>query len=187
MQCFKEASFSFDRHLKVKVAQSCLTLCDPMDCIYLYTYTYTYTYIYIYIYIHIYMCIYLYIYLYTVYIYIQYIYIYFSRPEYWSGQPFPSPGNLSNPGIEPRSPELQADSLPAEPPGCVCAARKVASVVSNSLRPYELQPARLLCPWDSPGKNTRVGCHALLQGILPTQGWNLCLLGILHCRRIPYR
>ena len=41
----------------------------------------------------------------------------FSRPEYWSGWPFPSPGNLPNPGIESRSPTLQADSLPAEPPG----------------------------------------------------------------------
>ena len=41
----------------------------------------------------------------------------FSRPEYWSGEPFPSPGHLSNPGIEPRSPALQADSLPAEPQG----------------------------------------------------------------------
>ena len=39
----------------------------------------------------------------------------FSRPEYWSGQPFPSPGDLPNPGIEPRSPTSQADSLPAEP------------------------------------------------------------------------
>ena len=41
----------------------------------------------------------------------------FSRPEYWSGQPFPSPGDLLNPGIEPGSPELQADSLPTEPSG----------------------------------------------------------------------
>ena len=41
----------------------------------------------------------------------------FSRPEYWSGQPFPSPGDLANPGIEPRSPALQADSLLAEPQG----------------------------------------------------------------------
>ena len=40
----------------------------------------------------------------------------FSRPEYWSGQPFPSPGDLPNPGIQPRFPALQADSLPAEPP-----------------------------------------------------------------------
>jgi len=38
----------------------------------------------------------------------------FSRPEYWSGYPFPSPGDLPNPGIEPRSPALQADSLPTE-------------------------------------------------------------------------
>ena len=41
----------------------------------------------------------------------------FSRPEYWSGQPFPSPGDLPNPGIEPRSLTLQADSLPAQPQG----------------------------------------------------------------------
>ena len=41
----------------------------------------------------------------------------FSRQEYWSGLPFPSPGDLPNPGIEPRSPALQADALPSEPPG----------------------------------------------------------------------
>ena len=41
----------------------------------------------------------------------------FSRPEYWSGYPFPSLGELPNPCIKPRSPTLQADSLPAEPPG----------------------------------------------------------------------
>ena len=41
----------------------------------------------------------------------------FPRPEYWSGYPFPSPGDLPNPGIKPRSPALQADSLPAEPQG----------------------------------------------------------------------
>ena len=57
---------------KVKVAQSCPTLCNPME---------------------------------------------FSRPEYWSRKLFPSPGNLPNPGTEPRSPTLQADSLPAEPQG----------------------------------------------------------------------
>ena len=41
----------------------------------------------------------------------------FPRQEYWSGQPFPSPGDLPNPGIEPRSSMLQVGSLPAEPPG----------------------------------------------------------------------
>ena len=56
----------------------------------------------------------------------------------------------------------------------------VASVVFDSLRPYRLYPARLLCPWDSPGKNTGVGCHALLLGIFPTLGWNLYLLCLLH-------
>ena len=40
----------------------------------------------------------------------------FSRQEYWSGLPFPSPGDLLDPGIEPGSPELQADALPSEPP-----------------------------------------------------------------------
>ena len=51
--------------------------------------------------------------------------------------------------------------------------------MSDSLRPQGLQPSKLLCPWDSPGKNTGVGYHALLQGIVPTQGSNqhlLCLL-----------
>ena len=41
----------------------------------------------------------------------------FSRQEYWSGLPHPSPGDLLNPGIEPRSPTLQADTLTSEPPG----------------------------------------------------------------------
>ena len=41
----------------------------------------------------------------------------FSRQEYWSGLPCPSPGDLPDPGIEPRSPALQADTLPSEPPG----------------------------------------------------------------------
>ena len=41
----------------------------------------------------------------------------FPRPEYWSGLPFASPGDLPNPGMEPRSPTLQADSFPSEPPG----------------------------------------------------------------------
>ena len=58
------------------------------------------------------------------------------------------------------------------------------SVVSDSLRPHGLYPARLLCPWDSPGKNTGVGCHSVLQGIFPTQGSNL---GLLHCRQILYQ
>ena len=62
---------------------------------------------------------------------------------------------------------------------CVCVRARVCSVTSvvfNSLRPYGLQSARLLCSWDSPGKNTEVSCHFLLQGIFPTQGLNPCFL-----------
>ena len=60
---------------------------------------------------------------------------------------------------------------------CVCVS---CSVVSYSLRPHRLKPTRLLCPWNSPGKNTGVGCHALLQGIFPAQGLNPHLLSLLH-------
>ena len=52
--------------------------------------------------------------------------------------------------------------------------------LSVSCCPYGLQSARVLCPWDFPGKNTGVGCHFLLQGIFPTQALNLCLLCLLH-------
>ena len=53
--------------------------------------------------------------------------------------------------------------------GSACEA---VSVMSESLQPYGMQPTRLLCPWDSPGKNTGVGYHFLLQGIFLTQGSN---------------
>ena len=48
---------------------------------------------------------------------------------------------------------------------------------------HRLSPARLLCPWNFPGKNIGAGCHSLLQGIFQTQGSNL---GLLHCRKILY-
>ena len=46
----------------------------------------------------------------------------FSRQEYWSGLPFPAPGDLPDPGIEPSSPAFQADGLTSEPPQCICGA-----------------------------------------------------------------
>ena len=52
----------------------------------------------------------------------------------------------------------------------------VAKLCPTLLRPHGLYPARLLCPWDFPGKNTGVGCHFLLQGIFSTQGLNPPLL-----------
>ena len=50
------------------------------------------------------------------------------------------------------------------------------SLVSRFVQPHGLEPSRLLCPWNSSGKNTGVGCHFLLQGIFPTQGFNLHLM-----------
>ena len=55
------------------------------------------------------------------------------------------------------------------------------SVVSDSLWPHGLDPTRLLCPWNSPGKNSGVSCHFLLQGTFPTQGSNP---GHQHCNRL---
>ena len=62
---------------------------------------------------------------------------------------------------------------------CVCA-RMLSHFSRFSFRHYELQPTRLLCQWDSPGKNTGVGCCVFFQGIFPTQGSNSCLLCLLH-------
>ena len=63
--------------------------------------------------------------------------------------------------------------------GHLSAEWSQCSVVSNSLQPHGLSPARLLCPWNFPGKNTSVGCHFLLQGVFPTQGLNTPLLCLL--------
>ena len=59
---------------------------------------------------------------------------------------------------------------------CMCAR----SVVLDSLRSHGLQPGWFLCPWDSPGMDTGVGCKSLLQGIFLTQASNLSLLHLLH-------
>ena len=111
----------------------------------------------------------------------------FSRQEYWSGLPLPSPGDLPNPGIEPGSPALQTDALQSKPPG-----KFIVKYAADSVWPHRQQPTRLLrpwdflfvclyklifillifkfkesvngCPWDFLGKCTGVGCHCLLQG-----------------------
>ncbi|XDA86624.1 hypothetical protein R6Z07F_016361 [Ovis aries] len=64
-----------------------------------------------------------------------------------------------------------------------CSPGVLVSVMSDSLRPHGLWPARLLGPWNSPGKNSGVGCRFLLQGLFPTEGSNL---GLPHCRQILY-
>jgi len=110
----------------------CIYVCI-YKCIYVYIYVYIYKCSYVYIYMSIYKCSYIYICLYIkkkkkkfwkVFSVVQLFVtpwaiqsMEFSRPEYWNGYPFLSAGYLPNPGIEPRSPALWADSLPAEPQG----------------------------------------------------------------------
>ena len=83
--------------------------------------------------------------------------------EYWSGEPFPSSEDLPNPGsqtcvscIAGRFFTVWATSC------CCCCCCQVASAVSDSVRPHRWPPTRLPRPWDSPSKNTGVGCHFLL-------------------------
>ena len=117
------------------------------------------------------------------------------RQQYWSGSPFPSPGDLPDPGIKPGSAALQEifctvgrfftnrGTREASQSPCVCAVLG-RSVVSDSLWPMDCSPPGSSVHGDSPGKNTGVGCHALLRGIFPTQGSNP---GLPRCRRILYQ
>ena len=66
---------------------------------------------------------------------------------------------------------------------CLCAGGLVDKSCLTLLWPHGVYPARLLCPWDLPGKNTEEGCHFLLQGVFPIQASNLCLL---NCRWVLY-
>ena len=125
----------------------------------------------------------------------------FSRQGYWSGLPFPSPGYLPIPWIEPECPALQADSLPSEPPGkpfmftymplssclqfslfCFLSKplpksaytrKKSEKKWSRSVVSNSLRPmdTRLLRPWDFLGKSTGVGCRFLLQGTSRPRDW----------------
>ena len=98
----------------------------------------------------------------------------------WSGLPFTSPGDLPDLGIEPGSPALQADSLPSESPGNQIELPHDPSIPVLSL--CVCLSTRLICPWDSTGKNTGAVCHFLLQGIFTTEGLNPQLLNPPRCR-----
>ena len=106
----------------------------------------------------------------------------FPRQEYLSGLPFPSPGDLPNPG----DPNPETDSLPFAPSGKLmcCAVLCLSAQSCMTLRSpiYGSLPGSSV-HWDSPGKNIGVGCHALHQRIFPAQGLNL---GLPHCRQILY-
>ena len=90
----------------------------------------------------------------------------FSSPEYWNGLPFPSPGDLPDPLIEPRSPTLQADwKAPQFLVSVSC------SVPFNSLQLHGgLQPDRIFYPWDSPDKKDRSELPLPSPGDVPNPG-----------------
>ena len=108
----------------------------------------------------------------------------FSRQEYWHGLPYPSPGALPDPGIEPRSPALQADSLLFEEALCLswmylCVlVPQLCLTLCNSM---DCSPPGSSVQRSFPGKTTGVGHHSLLQRIFLTQGSNP---GLPHCRQI---
>ena len=104
----------------------------------------------------------------------------FPRQEYWNGWPFFFFRGSSRPmgkNCDFYVSYTAGDSLPLNHPGSPLRPMQVSesgsrSVASNSSWPQGLEPANLLCPWNSPGKNTGVDCQALLQGIFPTQRLN---------------
>ena len=111
----------------------------------------------------------------------------FSRQEYWSGLPCPLSGDLPDLRIEPHllcPLHWPVGSLPLMPPGksffsSYCAQHSVVSLCD----PMDCRPPGCSVLEDSWGRNTEVGCHALLQGIFPTQGLNP---GLPHYRQILY-
>ena len=109
----------------------------------------------------------------------------FSRQEYWSGLPFPSPEALPDPGIEPRPPELQSYSLPSEPPGKPCLSIPASNKSQVLLKyPSTNQPRDIACPgeWVSPSARLypvavlRVGLSCELSVASTPGSWkNECL------------
>ena len=105
----------------------------------------------------------------------------------WSGKipHAPAPQLLS---LHSKAHELQLLSLCAMTTEA-CSALEPAycnywTLMLQAMKPTCLEPTRLLCPWNSPGRDTEMDCHSLLQGIFLTQGLNSCLLhhrGIFYC------
>ena len=95
--------------------------------------------------------------------------------------PFPEPGRRLPPVARPE-PEypVQVGPLAHRLSSSACVLTQSCLTLRD---PTGCSPPRLPCPWDSPGKDTGVGCRALLQGIFRTQGWNLRLLQLLRGRR----
>ena len=88
------------------------------------------------------------------------------------------------------TPEHQEAEAPCCPKLSAPSGRELFQVLRNLFPRLMIQTQRAECwavrPWNFPGGNTGVGCHFLLQGVFPTQGWNPQLLCLRHCRQIPW-
>ena len=117
----------------------------------------------------------------------------FFRQEYWSALPFPSPGDLSKPGIEPASPAFLALAGRLFTTSTTTSQNSFKNKTKITERCVKILfqwlyyfPSLYIISWDFPGKNPGLHCHFLLQGIFLTQGFNLHLLILLHCRWLLY-
>ena len=90
----------------------------------------------------------------------------FSRQEYWSGLPFPSPGDLPNPWIEPWYPTLQTGSLPSEPPGKPKIGKNSLSVWA--LQKFIFQLERKACPFKKTTSKTMEMHHSSYEKLYTT-------------------
>ena len=101
----------------------------------------------------------------------------FSSQEYWSGFPFPSPGDLLDPGIEPRSPTLQAEALPSEPPGAT-----KESLVAKTVKPFACNAGDLasIPGWGrSPGEgNGNPLQYSCLENSMDRGAWRVTVHGV---------
>ena len=104
----------------------------------------------------------------------------FSRQEYWSGLTRPPAGDLSNPGIKPRSPSLQADSLSTEPPGKPKYYLTLASIFSGCLSQGDTKISTPMIHCDTMGWEAGKGGFKYH----PTISWP-CNLGTLICASVP--
>ena len=99
----------------------------------------------------------------------------FSRQEYWSGLPCPPPGDLPNPGMEPRSPTLQADSLPSEPPGEPKLMHRFSSVQSLSRVQLFVTPWTAACQASLSITNSQSSPKPMsIESVMPSNHLILC-------------
>jgi len=107
-------------------------------------------------------------------------------PAFWPGEfhrlysPVQFSRSVVSNSLQPHEEQHARPPCPSPTPRVPFSFCLVTITIMCSVMSDFLEPTRLLCPWNFPGKNTGVSCHVLLQRIFPTQGWNLHLLSLLN-------